>query len=305
MSKADSSGYTIGAAARLSGVSREKIRIWERRYDAVKPRRDSNNRRFYSRADIERLILIRSLVDSGHGVSSVASLSAAKLKARADAAAMAQPAAAAPAGHTLVIAGADSELLETVNRHNSGTISRAADVSSAAVALAEHSADLIVADFPTLLATDLAPLVRVRRHAPGSRMVLVYRFSYRTVLDQLAATGIETVKAPLQPRDLLPAAPTTEPTHQPEPAAARPRRFSPAQLLRLATRADQMKCECPRHLVELVSDLNAFEDYSLSCENESASDAAKHREIYETVTRARTLVEDALALAASELSHGP
>lgn len=305
MSKADASGYTIGAAARLSGVSREKIRIWERRYGAVVPRRDSNNRRFYSRADIERLALIRSLVDSGHTVSSVANLSTAKLKARADNAAMGPPAAAAHDGRILIIAGADSEVLETLNRCHAGTITRAADPASAEAALAEHSADLVIADFPTLLATDLAPLVRVRRHAPGSRMLLVYRFSYRAVLNQLAATGIETVKAPLQPRDLLPAAAAAEPPRQAQSAAARPRQFSPAQLLRLATQADQMKCECPRHLVELINDLNAFEEYSLSCENESASDAAKHREIYQTVARARTLVEEALTLAASGMSHGP
>ena len=43
--------YNIGAASRLSGVSREKIRIWERRYGAVTPDRDAGNHRLYWRAD--------------------------------------------------------------------------------------------------------------------------------------------------------------------------------------------------------------------------------------------------------------
>ena len=69
---ADAAQYNIGAAARLSGVSREKIRMWERRYDAVTPARDAGNHRLYSHEDVERLSRIRALVSRGHTVSMAA-----------------------------------------------------------------------------------------------------------------------------------------------------------------------------------------------------------------------------------------
>ena len=82
MPESKSARYNIGAASRLTGVSREKIRIWERRYGAVEPARDDANLRKYSQQDVDRLILIRRLVDSGQAVSNVANLSLDELQAR-------------------------------------------------------------------------------------------------------------------------------------------------------------------------------------------------------------------------------
>ncbi|MDZ7667986.1 MAG: MerR family transcriptional regulator [Gammaproteobacteria bacterium] len=305
MATSDRSRYNIGAAARLSGVSREKIRIWERRYQAVNPSRDASNRRLYSRNDIDRLALIRALVDSGHTISSVANLSAAKLKARL-ASPSPTPAEVSPGpSNILLIATPDSALVDTLKEHPAGALHRVADSAAAQTWLAEHHADLIIADRPTVLPSDLAELVRLRRPAPSSRMLLVYRFSYQNVLDQLGAMGIEAVKAPLQPRDLLAPAAAPAPLTDTAAPAAQPRQYSPAQLNRLSNRADRMKCECPRHLADLIRELNAFEDYSLSCETESAADAPRHREIYEIVAQARTLVERALDLAASDSAADP
>lgn len=305
MATSDKSRYNIGAAARLSGVSREKIRIWERRYEAVTPSRDDSNRRLYSRNDIERLALIRALVDNGHAISSVANLSAAKLKARLSGpSTTASPASAGP-GAILLIATPDSALVNTLTAQDASTVHRVPDSSAAQAWLAERHADLVIADHPTVLPPDLAELVRVRRRAPASRMLLVYRFAYQNVLDQLGAMGIETIKAPLQQRDLLATAAAAVTAADLPAPGARPRQYSPAQLNRLSSRADRMKCECPRHLADLIRELNAFEDYSLSCETQSAADAPRHREIYEFVAQARALVEQALDLAASDTAAGP
>jgi len=305
MTTSDRSRYNIGAAARLSGVSREKIRIWERRYQAVRPRRDDSNRRLYSRNDIDRLALIRALVDSGHAISSVANLSAAKLKARL---ASPSPTAAETSpgpSDVLLLATPDSALVDTLKEHTAGALHRVADCTAAETWLAENHADLVIADRPTMLPSDQAALIRLRRHAPSSRMLLVYRFSYQHVLDQLGAMGIEAVKAPLQQRDLLASAAAHVPAADTAVPNAQPRQYSPAQLNRLSSRADRMKCECPRHLADLIRELNAFEDYSLSCETESEADGPRHREIYEIVAQARTLVERALELAASDTAADP
>jgi len=300
MSKADPARYTIGAVARLSGVSREKIRIWERRYGAVSPSRDGTNHRLYSRQDIERLTFIRKLTAAGHGVSSVANLSLPALQARLRSQPGDEPSADVPQRGLAISAEGDdgSGLLQQLGV---AEVSRVDGMAAAEAWLAEHEADLVVAELPTLLSHDLPGLIRLRRRAPRCRLLVVYRFASRALLEQITTLGMQAVKAPLQLADLQRQEPpgATPEGHLPDHRA---RRYSPAQLQRAAAGADALKCECPRHLVDLVRDLNAFEDYSLGCETDSPGDAALHREIYDVVARARALVEDALGIVASEES---
>ena len=61
-----STGYSIAYIERSTGISRETLRIWERRYGFPRPDRDANGDRSYSEADLERLRVIKRLLDSGH-----------------------------------------------------------------------------------------------------------------------------------------------------------------------------------------------------------------------------------------------
>jgi MerR family transcriptional regulator, light-induced transcriptional regulator len=72
--------YGVKAIAAYSGINAHTIRIWERRYGAIKPSRSSNGRRVYSQLDAERLCLIAALTAQGHAISSVAQLSLAELE---------------------------------------------------------------------------------------------------------------------------------------------------------------------------------------------------------------------------------
>ena len=51
--------YPIGTAARISGLSAETIRFYERSGIVPQPRREANGRRVYSDGEIERLSFIR------------------------------------------------------------------------------------------------------------------------------------------------------------------------------------------------------------------------------------------------------
>lgn len=51
-------GFSIGAAARLSSVEPDTLRVWERRYGFPKPARSQGGVRVYSAADVELLKLI-------------------------------------------------------------------------------------------------------------------------------------------------------------------------------------------------------------------------------------------------------
>jgi len=297
MNNVDDPRYNIGAASRLSGVSREKIRIWERRYGAIEPDRDETNHRLYSRQDIERLILIRKLVDGGNAVSGVATLSRAELAARL---AKLGPEDATASLRTALVISSDGEgacaLLDDLGVTE---VSQVGGVAAADLWLEQHPADLIVVERPTLLSGDYSDLLHLRRRAAGGQMLLVYRFASRPILDQLRLLGVRAVKAPLTRDHLQLAASATSADGAPA-ADHRTRRYSADQLRQVAGLATEVQCECPRHLADLVRELSAFEDYSLSCEVESPDDAALHREIYEVVARARSLVEDALGIVAHE-----
>ncbi|MBL0176065.1 MAG: MerR family transcriptional regulator [Ignavibacteria bacterium] len=51
------------------------IRAWEKRHRALAPDRTESNRRLYSDTDIERLILLRQLIELGHSIGALAALS--------------------------------------------------------------------------------------------------------------------------------------------------------------------------------------------------------------------------------------
>jgi DNA-binding transcriptional MerR regulator len=71
---------TITFVARHTGLSVHTIRVWERRYGAVRPVRADNKRRLYSEQDVERLRLLRQATQAGHTIGQIARSSAAELR---------------------------------------------------------------------------------------------------------------------------------------------------------------------------------------------------------------------------------
>jgi len=70
--------YPIRAVSRLTGLSLDTLRAWERRYAVVIPERTERGR-LYSDVEIQRLMLLRDLVARGHAIGQVAPLSDAEL----------------------------------------------------------------------------------------------------------------------------------------------------------------------------------------------------------------------------------
>lgn len=57
---------TIAAVERDLGLSKDVLRVWERRYAFPMPERDAHGERLYPLAQVERLRLIKRLMDQGH-----------------------------------------------------------------------------------------------------------------------------------------------------------------------------------------------------------------------------------------------
>ena len=58
--------FNIAAVERETGLSKDVLRMWERRYGFPVPERDANGERLYPAAQVERLRLIKRLMDQGH-----------------------------------------------------------------------------------------------------------------------------------------------------------------------------------------------------------------------------------------------
>ncbi len=78
---------SIGAVERETGLSKDTLRVWERRYGFPRPMRDGNGDRIYPAEQVERLRVIRRLIDQGMRPGRILSLAVpdlAKLYAKVD-----------------------------------------------------------------------------------------------------------------------------------------------------------------------------------------------------------------------------
>ncbi|MGE4052549.1 MAG: MerR family transcriptional regulator [Piscinibacter sp.] len=83
----------IAGAERATGLSKDTLRVWERRYGFPTPQRDASGERLYSADQIERLRLLKRLVDAGERPGRLMALPTEELASRLQA----LPQAATPA----------------------------------------------------------------------------------------------------------------------------------------------------------------------------------------------------------------
>jgi len=315
--------YRSGAAARLSGVPVETLRVWERRYGVTNPVRSEQGQRQYSFEDVRRLGLIKQLVDAGNAISAVAKLSLDELLAMQ---------------HSAVAAGVDTQLAEMLEqktlrialvgahlRH--GLISRgeesaqmvlvqtANNLHQAPVQLKDVVVDVLVIELGEIAAPEeQLQLIRQAQQACSARAVLVlYRFASSDAIRRLRLAGNQVARIPGDAGEvaslcrvaLARSQVQVQTRHRRVMGNPRPRpHFAsqeiPARLMDedmlavIARSATSIHCECPRHLVDLLQTLWSFEQYSAQCENRNADDAALHRDLHYTAAQARASLEQAL-----------
>ena len=87
--------HPIGVVAERTGLTPEVLRVWERRYDVVRPVRSEGGQRLYSDDDVGRLRLLRQASQAGRSIGSIARLphdELARLVREDEAARLARPA---------------------------------------------------------------------------------------------------------------------------------------------------------------------------------------------------------------------
>lgn len=290
--------FRSGVAARLAGIPVETLRVWERRYRAGDPQSSDRGRRLYSAQNIERLRLIKQLVDGGNPIGSIATLPMPELLKVRAASAMPGASSDAQSPHSaptrVVLIGAASRL-----RWQSGlNVVGECPVAEAAVeTLRDVHADIVVFELQSLLGLTPETVEVVKRVTDARAVIILYRFAPSDTIRRMREAGYLVAHANLDAAEidlLCRTALSAHPVRQTEAVMPPPARFDVASLQTLTQTRNSIHCECPKHLAEILLTLGSFERYSSECSHRTPADADLHRSLMRAAGHARARLEEAL-----------
>lgn len=305
--------------SRLTGISQHVLRVWERRHGAVTAHRSENGRRLYSQRDVDRLLLLKHLVDRGDTIGQLAHLDDEQLRERGQAVRQSTEAREQLASDSVVRVAVLGEYLPAqIMQHEAlpdriRILTRATSVSAFRADVRRLRPDALLIE-QAIVNAEVVELVRDLANESGAhRVVVAYAFGRQSDVQPLRDLGARPVRSPASLDEIFSALldpvrrdedrRREEPVSEPSPIEATdtsipPRRFQPSELARLASASTTVECECPKHLVDLVMSLSAFEAYSAACESSCPDDAALHAYLHATTAQARSRIEEALARVA-------
>ncbi|CAD5373117.1 Cobalamin-binding protein [Rubrivivax sp. A210] len=130
---------SIAAVERDTGLSKDTLRVWERRYGFPAPERDALGERAYPAEQVEKLRLVRRLLDGGHRPGGIVPLTLAQLRelARQSAEEAVDTSAAAPASEAV------QELLALIRSHDAAGLRGALRGQLARLGVARFVAEVV------------------------------------------------------------------------------------------------------------------------------------------------------------------
>jgi len=298
--------YRIGAVARLTGIAPDTLRIWERRYQLVEPQRTEKGGRLYSQDDVNRLSMIKTLVDQGHAIGTIAHLSNEELGVRLSHAVAPSLPATDAVVHPVCLAGKAL----AIRAQNAEEPPQGMKLVGSYATLDDFLADdrecnTLVVEFHFLDREVIHQLTNPALSTRCDRLIVIYGFAPSSILKQLKRLQIQTQRAPVEIDQIwqlcIGQAPQkiswTPPEFQPDVVSteAIPKRlFTNTQLAELSQISTTLNCECPHHMSDIIETLVAFEQYSAQCEIETRQDAALHSYLHVMTAKSRSLMEVAL-----------
>ena len=279
--------YKIGKVSELTGLSVERLRMWEQRHE-IRPTKKVNRIRFYDDDQLAKLTLIKELIDRGFSIGELKDLSVKELK----------PLLGLPAGITrqsdlsLVVVGDTWNFVDTVSSSNYEVSARFLTLETfcewsvnerhvnydAVIVLV---ASLDVQKIDEMTSASNVPVFAVYKYASESDLVQAQEASI--FVEKLQNTDwqavVETIAVQVETED---------------DAYAEYRRFDEEQLEHLRRCKTNERVE-PENLVEIVYLQRAITDH-LSRNADSALDIA----VAEAVKTAENSVERALLAIADK-----
>ena len=305
--------YKIGAVSRITGIGSETLRAWERRYDAVEPIRTDSGDRMYSRDDITKLLLLKKLVDHGISIGTIARLDIGELKKLAENYSQNLKKFTDDENNTncnvaLLGDGFPIRILDGLEEIKGITVTGIYESLPDFQTNLNNSQEtnVVVIEKPTINASVQKEIAQVLDISGAWHIIVIYGFANQKQIEQLQSSQITVVRSGIDVQELarmcifhsggsqqLPSLEDGSTLHYEQTIPSR--KFSNQQLTKLAGISSAIKCECPKHLSDVVKDLVAFEIYSAECENENEKDAAIHSYLHATTAQARSMLEDAIS----------
>jgi MerR family transcriptional regulator, light-induced transcriptional regulator len=298
--------FRSGVAARLAGIPVETLRVWERRYRLTGNSESPGRQRLYGKDDIERLAMLKRLVDLGQSIGSIAQLDMTSLlsvqESLVNMAMTGEGDRGSSAPRVALIGpilGAD--ITQTaIDGIGVDVISRATSFAQFKDQYDAPQLDAMLIEVPTLL-DNVAHDISEFAHAHGvGKVILFYRFAPNTLIRKLRGQGHSIVRMPFDIQEVAMLckaildrrdARATRAVAETSPDTTHPPKFSTETLLRLTQMKSSVYCECPSQLAELLISISAFERYSAQCASQTPEDAALHQQLEHDAARARSILE--------------
>jgi len=288
----------IGAVAKATGINASTLRIWEHRYGVPKPHRTDGGARRYAPSEVQRLKLIKALVDVGHKPSNLSSLSIDELAEHLNFLNPHVPPRRNAVDRIRLLTVGDTTGLKSFLRDDSlselNVVNHLSDPEEIQHWLGQF--DVLLFNYSALQSTQAQQLIHSTQGLASMGAMVIYSFSNSLTIETLEAAGIRCLKSPVNSADVRQLLESL--FNKAHSSGSVPRntekKFSPEDLETISTLDYSLYCECPRHLAGLLMSLNGFVSYSEQCLDTSPKDAAIHRFL-------RTMAADAIASIESGL----
>ena len=74
--------YKIGAVSKITGINIPTLRVWENKFKIVEPNRINGTQRGYTKNDLDKLCIVKALIETGDSISSLTGLDISELELR-------------------------------------------------------------------------------------------------------------------------------------------------------------------------------------------------------------------------------
>ena len=289
--------YRIGLTTQITGIRPETLRAWERRYSVVKPIRTEAGDRLYTQADIDRLLLIKRLVDNGDAISAVANLSHDTLKERID---NCRTAIASDKKGKLAFVLLGSTILDknTLDQMNLNMI----DVKTDASELKSNyhaKVNFVIVEMQSVHPGSLDYIQSIKKITKAEKILVAYDFGREADVALLNTIDSSAIKLPLKKDSITDWCQENFPSYRSADSSFMPRVLSSEQINTIIKAGSNINCECPQHLSEIIGKLVAFEKYSSQCEARNPQDAEIHTLLEEETSKCRHAFEKLLVAVAN------
>ena len=315
--------YKIGAVSKITGINIPTLRVWENKFKIVEPKRINGTQRGYTKKDLDKLCIVKALVETGDSISTLSGLDISELESRLEENSN-QKKNFAPnevkTNITAIVVGTmvpnlDNPIqnlpsIKVVNQYELSDFSENEGIIN-------NSADILIFETPTLHVKTVTWVKKIMDQSSFIRSIILYRFGSADGVK--AASREENINILSQPANsndiqmICAFALNGQVSHE-EVFHQRSNRkkalafisdhepFSDKELWEISVMANPIHCECPKHLSSIITSLKGFEKYSADCEELSVKDRMLHEELEKHSVEARVIMEKALRKVIKENS---